>query len=212
MTCRVLAYTPTWDDAMRHECKASIESQKIDGELMWVAGRVNPFPIGDHRNVLRQYMNARSLALEGGFDALLTFEHDQQMPDASALERLINTAGDVIYAPYVFRGGARKLNVLEYSDKVRLGSSLCGAPRTLLQAREAGAWRVSGVGFGCTLIRRHVLEAIAFRGDGLQWAPDIPFAEDALYEGFISMAQFSVPVGHYDGQRWLWPEWIEGKP
>jgi hypothetical protein len=51
-----------------------------------------------------------------------------------------------------------------------------------------------------------VLEAIQFRGgEGESYAPDIPFATDALHAGFVSMGRFDVPVLHRQNEDWLHP-------
>jgi hypothetical protein len=98
------------------------------------------------------------------------------------------------------------INAFRYENDVNLGMSLSRYPAELAAARRAGVARVSGVGPGCTLFRRHVLEKIAFReGDAMNVAPDIPFAEDALRAGFVSMARFDVEVVHMDGDQALTP-------
>ncbi len=208
---RVLAFTPTWDDAMRPECRATMEAQRIDGELEWVVSTDNPYPIGDMRNVLHQFQKARQMALDGGFDALLTFEHDHQLPMTDSVQRLVDTEGDVIYGVYVLRHGKRLFSAWKYDNDRNVGMSLSNYPRELVLARKAGAWRVSGIGMGCTLFRRHVLEAIPFRDEGMPCAPDLPFADDALHAHYVSMARFDVPVGHYCGDGvWLWPVGVDG--
>ena len=65
---------------------------------------------------------------------------------------------------------------------------------------------VDGVGSGCTLIMRDVLERIPFRaGVEDRDAPDLPFAKDCVKAGIKQMAHFGVLCGHWDGQRWLMP-------
>lgn len=210
----VMIFTPTWRDPETHEramhpaCQASIAKQQgqFDGELLWVIGEENPYPIGDYRNVLHQFQFARDVFLDGPFDALLTVEHDNELPDG-ALQLLYDTPGDVIYAPYVLRHGMLQLSTWQYINDRNLGMSLSNYPHELARYKAAGVGRVSGVGNGCTLFRRHVLQRLPFRevGDGRNYCPDIPFAEDALREGFVSMARFDVPVGHWDNGRRLMP-------
>lgn len=210
----VMIFTPTWRDPQTHQlamhpaCKASIEKQaeQFDGHVVWVIGEENPHPIGDYRNVLHQFQFARDLFLAGRFDALLTVEHDNELPD-NALQLLCDTPGDVIYAPYVLRHGMRMLSTWQYINDRNLGMSLSIYPFELARYKAAGVGRVSGVGNGCTLFRRHVLERLPFRdvGDGKNYCPDIPFAEDALREGYVSMGRFDVPVGHWEDGKRLMP-------
>jgi hypothetical protein len=214
---KLMIFTPTWikpdgEDAMHPECRRSIEAQKINGKITWVIGRDNPFGRQDSRNVPHQYKQAQAQFLAGDYDALLTVEHDNVLPDAGAAQRLIDTPADVVYGVYMLRHGMHVLNAWRHDSEINLGMSLSNYPDELAKARAAGVWRVSGVGNGCTLIRRNVLKQIKFRdgGDGQQWAPDMPFAEDALRAGIVSMARFDVQVGHVDGSRVIWPyEFVE---
>ena len=180
--------------------------QEIDGDLEHQIGRHNPIPGASHQNVLAQFQRAQTIFLAGDYDALLTVEHDNVLPDPNAVQRMLDTPGDVVYAPYVLRHGVAVLSTWQYIGDRNLGESLTLHPDELEQARAAVTWRVCGVGHGCTLFRRRVLEAIPFRkGDGDQYAPDIPFAQDALHQGFVSMGRFDVPVLHRQNDDWLHP-------
>ncbi len=207
----LMVFVPTWlvdgVEAIHPQCAEMLKAQWFDGTGSYLVGTDNPYPIGDHRNVLHQYRNAQKQFLAGKCDALLTLEHDNVLPDTSAIQRLIDTDADVVYGVYVLRHGLRLLSAWKYDNDRNVGMSLSNYPHELQRARDAGAWRVSGIGFGCTLFRRRALEKIEFRdgGDGKQWAPDIPFAEDALKAGFISKAQFTVLVGHAENDKILWP-------
>lgn len=211
----VLVFTPTWQRpdgsyAIHPDCEAAINTQKatFDGNVHWCIGLENPYPVGDHRNVVAQYCKAREVVLaDDYYDALLTVEHDNVMVEPDTIQRMADVAaGDVIYAPYLLRHGAGILSTWRYEGDRNLGMSLTHYPEELARAREHVTWRVSGVGMGCTLFWRHALEWIEFRaGDGLNCAPDIPFAQDALASGFISMARFDAPVKHWDGSKWLHP-------
>jgi hypothetical protein len=208
---KLMIFTPTWvkpdgSDAMHPDCRRSIEAQRINGEIGWVIGRDNPHPAGDLRNVVHQYQQAREQFLSSKADALLTVEHDNVLPDPGAAQRLIDTPADVVYGVYMLRHDTFVINAFRYENDVNLGMSLSRYPAELAQARREKAARVSGVGHGCTLFRRNVLEKIPFReGDGVNVAPDIPFAEDALRAGFVSMARFDVEVVHMDGDKALVP-------
>lgn len=218
---RVLAFTPTYGDGPDPRCVASVAGLRWDGELVWEVGRRNPFPPPDLRNVFAQFAYARELALAGGYDALLTVEHDMVLPP-HALDRLWGADGDVVYGVYKFRHGTDVINAFEHVGPHNLGSSLSLAPRLLERAERQGEVVVSGAGFGCTLIRRGVLERIPFRPDGDNFdakaqrgkeeqlqelhgvsAPDIPFARDCLAAGIRSVARFDVRCGHVDGGKVL---------
>lgn len=207
---RVLAFTPTYGDALRPETVASMVGQRFDGELVWEVGRFNPYPPPDLRNVYEQYKRGRERALAGGFDALWTVEHDMVLP-ADALGRLWETGAPVAYGVYMLRHGSNVLNAWELTGGRNLGMSLTLYPEKLEAAKRRGVVEVSGVGFGCTLIRRAALERIPFRPDGEQkQAPDIPFAVDCVRAGIRQVAHFGVECGHVhegevlrvDGESW----------
>lgn len=208
---RLLVFTPTYDyadgtPAMAPECGEAIKSQSVNADWEWQIGRHNPFPGVDHRNVTAQYQEAQRQVLAEGFDALLTVEHDNVLPDCGAIQRLLDTPGDAVYAPYVLRHGVAVLSTWQYCGDRNLGESLTLHPEELAKARQANIWRICGVGHGCTLFHRHVLEQIQFRsGPDNQYAPDIPFAIDALRLGLVSVGRFDVPVLHRQNGDWLHP-------
>ena len=80
-------------------------------------------------------------------------------------------------------------------------------PDDLARAWADGIANVSGAGFGCTLIRREVLEAIPFRSGPDHPHPDLPFAADCIRAGIRQVAHFRALCGHIcpDGSI-LWPE------
>jgi len=215
----VLIFTATWidpltgEDAIQPECERMIKAQ-VGVDFDWHVTTDNPYPIAteqgkpEHRNVLHQYRQAREYFLNGKWDVLLTVEHDCVLPDEEAVQRLLDTPGDVIYAPYMLRHGQRHISTFQYINDRNLGMSLSGYKRELKEARERKIHRVSGVGFGCTLIRRNVLEAVEFTGAQPRDAnecPDLRFSEDCLRKRFVSYGRFDVPVIHIDGGVWLHP-------
>ena len=111
---------------------------------------------------------------------------------------LCDTPAPVVYGTYMLRHGEPVLNAWRYEGTQGLGMSLQRYPLEYQQYREAGVGRVSGVGFGCTLIRRHVLETIPFRQDGSDHAPDMPFALDCVRLEILQLARFDVRCGHID--------------
>lgn len=202
---RLLLFTPTWEGGLAPETAASIARQEFSGELVRVVSTHNPYPVPDHRNVLAQYRLARQRVLEGGFDALLTVEHDMILPDGAA-QALWDTAGDVIFGVYMFRLGSHVLNAFEYVGQRNIGESLSLHPRKAQAALKKGVVRVSGAGWGCTLIRRTVLEQIEFPGEYPENpAYDIRFAQLCVRADVTMMANFGVLCGHIQGERVLWP-------
>ena len=203
---RLLVYTPTYAGGLLGECRGSVLPQQFIGEWEWVIDEDDPFPAPDHRNVLAKYRRAKGLALSGGYDALVTVEHDMVLP-VDALAKLASTeAAGVVFGVYVLRHGSNVLNAWQYKGDRNLGMSLSLFPNELRILRRAGVGRVSGVGWGCTLIRREVLERAPFDdGGGDCPAGDIPFALWCLRNKITMMARFDVECGHIEEGRVLMP-------
>lgn len=201
----VLVITPVWR-GVNPLCAAAMGPQVGDG-VEWVVDDRNPFPPPDYRNIRVKYQDARQRVLDGEFSALVTLEADV-IPPFDGLAMLLATPGDVVYAAMMLRHGVPLLNLFQHVGSRNLGMSLSNYPNELAAARRAGIWRVSGVGFGFTLIRRHVLEQIDFRDDRDGQACDMPFAEDCLAAGFEALGRLDVECGHVDedaGGVVLWP-------
>ena len=104
----------------------------------------------------------------------------------------------MVYGVYMLRHGAWVLNAWEYIGDHAMGESLTLYPAKLARAQAQGVARVAGVGWGCTLIRRDVVERFPVReGDG---AGDLPFALDCLLGGVVAVADFGVCCDHWDGE------------
>ena len=149
------------------------------------------------RNILTQYQRAWELALAGGYDALLTVEHDMVLP-ANALQRLYNTDAAVVYGVYMLRHGTKTLNAWQYVNNRSMGMSLSLYPAELNRYRRRGWGRVGGVGWGCTLIRREILTRISPRYTDDTDAGDIRFSIDCLHAGIKMIARFDVPCLHIE--------------
>lgn len=207
---KVMVFTPTWATAdgglaMRPETRAAVLGLEFEGETVWEIGLHNPYPYETHQNVLAQYERAAGLLLASDCEALLTVEHDMR-PPADGLQKLWDTGAEVAYGAYLLRHGSLVLNTFEFIGGRNLGESLTIHPAKLAAARRAGTVRVSGAGFGFTLMRRAVVERFGFHaGGGDQWCPDIPLAVDCLIGDVVSVARMDVACGHYDQGRWLWP-------
>jgi hypothetical protein len=150
--------------------------------------------------------HGREMALRGDYAAMLVVEHDMRIPE-DALQRLWNTEASVAYGVYLFRHGAPVLNTCERypSPSRNMGESLSLRPRALERARREGVAEVSGLGLGCTLIRRDVIEAVSFRDGYRPGCVDMAFAEDCLWLGFRQVAEMRVACGHWNGTEWLMP-------
>ena len=206
----VLVYCPTYQTpdglAIWAETRRSIDQLSFTGEIIRIISDDNPYPPPDARNVLYQYQKARAIALHELADALLTVEHDIIAPP-DALQKLWDTGAPVVYGVYLFRHGPPALNTLRYTTGSAPDMPLSRFPDDLARAWADGIANVSGAGFGCTLIRREVLEAIPFRSGPDHPHPDLPFAADCIRAGIRQVAHFKVLCGHIcpDGSI-LWPE------
>lgn len=182
--------------------------QSPDGvRVDFVIGMDNPYGAeGRHKNTLHQYQQARKQALEGGYDALLTVEHDMLIPE-DALIKLWKSKGDVVYGLYVLRHGAGVVNCMRHIEgSPNIDSSLSLYPKDYHRADRHGWVRCSGVGMGCTLIRRNALEAIPFRqADEGSYAPDWMLSTDCVRQKFLQICRFDVKCGHIDNGIDIWP-------
>jgi hypothetical protein len=216
----VLIFCPTYINedgelAVDDRTIKSIEIQRntFSGYIDTKYSTINPHPVGMLANVLAQYQAGRAMCLEGGYDALLTVEHDMVIPD-DALQKLWDANKPVTYAIYVMRHGPPRLSAWVNSGFVQVSKAIDRHPDELARALEAQVYPVSGVGFGCTLIRREILERFEFHknNDETEPCPDVPFAKDLIAAGVQQYAHFGVACGHVlaTGDV-LWPAWVEGK-
>ena len=208
----VYVFTPTFGDAIRDETVRSVAAAiaEYGGTAHHVISRHNPHGDGDRRNVGAQLVNGREMFLASGFDKLLTVEHDMLIPP-HAIATMIATSAPVVYAPYTLRHGSFAVSAFRYDGDRVVGMSLSMYPAELRAAWAAGEWRVSGVGFGCTMIDREAVSTVPFRTGGAAQDryPDLPFARDCLAAGIWQVAQFGAACQHYDAdtKTWLPPRW-----
>lgn len=218
---RILLFCPTWSErgvqAIRPETVECIKSL-VQPEGVEVTVKIsdnNPYERtgdrrGDHENTLFQYQLARELTLKGGYDYLFTVEHDMIVPK-DALIKLLEINAGVAYGVYRFRQNPAILNVYRaVSKKARFPDfSLDYFPETLERARRQVITECSGLGFGCTLIKREVLEKVEIRRFevGGHPSPDMQFAADCVRLGIVMKAHFGVSCGHIKPNGTvLWPE------
>ena len=185
--------------AIHPECQASVAGQVLPRGtgIRWEIGTHNPLPNRSHQNVLAQFQHGRDIFLASDCEWFLTFEHDMTMPP-DAVAKLLAVGKPVVYGVYLLRHGSLVLNSFEYIGGKNLGESLSLYPGKLPKRGEVV--RVSGAGFGCTLMRRDVVERFGFHKgeDADQWAPDVPFALDCVRNGVEQWAHFGVLCDHFD--------------
>lgn len=200
----VLVYVPTYRDTARQETLDRAVSLQFEGRLAVEVcdGALLQTDQGKPANLLAQQHRARQMALDGGFDALLFVEHDMLVP-ADVAQAMFDTGKPVVYAPYLFRHGMYTLSTFQYVNDRNMGQSLGEYPAELAQARKAGLWRISGTGWGCTMVRREVLERITFHQGDAEYS-DIPFSRDCLHNGIAMFGLFTHPCLHYDPIEKLW--------
>ena len=197
---RMLGFLAWFPTAMQ-----SIMAQAWDGTLELFV------PVGDkpkgtrYDRVTKKYEDARRVALDGGFDAVWFAEYDMVMPP-DALRRLCAVDADIAYGLYVWRRPPHVWNAYTYLDE-NTGVSLAQMPR-LARAAWGKQVEVKGVGHGCTFVRRHVLENISFRRDGVACA-DWYMALDAQEKGYRQVCDLGVACGHMSltpSPRTYWPD------
>lgn len=208
----VLVFTPVY--RLEPETVDAIFALEWDGPISFLFQRDNPHPGTGRetgvRNHLHQYRRGREAFLQGRYDAMLTIESDI-IPPPDTLKRLAALDADVAYGAYVFRNSP-VLNLFHvYAMPPAQRARNVGKSLSI-----TGGWPpkqdvidVSGAGLGCTLIKRHVLEAIDFRT--LQTLSpgahcDSWFTADVWKRGYTMKADTRVVCGHKreDGEV-LWP-------
>lgn len=154
-----------------------------------------------YQAVTDKYNRARDQVLAGGYDAMLTIEADMIVPP-DALTKLAALGADVAYGLYCWRHppGLGLWNCYPVVSPNR-GFSVTNIPE---EARAC--WGqiaiVAGLGLGCTLIQRQVLEAGPFHHAEGGRDRDIPvhcdwmLSEDCQRLGFTQAMDLSVVCGH----------------
>lgn len=160
--------------------------------VVWRLGEDDPKQT-HYENLCAKHNRMRARVLDEGFDALLSIEADMVVP-ADAVTRLAAVDADVAYGLYVSRSAYMWLLFEQITPKG--GASIVKTP-----ARAAAVWGQvvpsAGVGMGCTLIHRRVLERVSFRLDAAgPFADDWQFALDVAAAGFRQAHDTAVVCGH----------------
>lgn len=161
---------------------------------------------GGNHNLTEKYRQARKLAIYGGYDALLTVESDMILPRLT-LERLTRIEADIAYGLYVSRHMNHPWLAFSEINDDFTGEVFSNDPELCMNA-WGNAVDTFGIGMGCTLIWRHVLECIDFRCPDTKVANDWFLALDARESGFRQVHDCGVVCGHIDnaaGLRTYWP-------
>jgi hypothetical protein len=187
--------------------------QEWDGELdfLFLSG-------GDSTDVYQavtdKYNRARQQALAGGYDAMFCVEADMIIP-SDALAKLAAVGADVAYGLYCWR----HVPALGMWNAYPIVTERSGYSLSHIKDEARAAWghiaEIAGVGLGCTLIQRRVLEALSFHhayADDVRKIPvhcDWLLAEDCQAHGFTQAMDLSVVCGHIrpDAPRGVvWPD------
>lgn len=213
---RIMVYTPLSPTHPRIETQAlqSILALDWDQPLEIVLGREDMerrLPEGEaFQNITGKYNQARGLMLAGNYDAMLTVEADMVIPQMT-LRRLTEIDADVAYGLYCSRRKGRKWLIF---DRVTEHPFECD----YMEDRQEIWGQVvesKGMGMGCTLIHRHVMERLPFRCPNPVVCNDWYLSVDCQQEGFTQAHDCGVVCGHIDDGHTYWPDpekgyWMEG--
>jgi len=156
-------------------------------------------------NLCRKLNEARRMALDGGYDALVTVDSDIIVPH-DALEKLTSVHAGVVYGLLVLRFPPYHWNV---TPRMRPRGEVHFLTADAEAARAAWGKVIpcEGHGQAIGLIRKHVLETIEFRNPHPDLrAQDWYFSFDCQRLGFSQMAHLGVVCGHIDGEVIYWPD------
>jgi hypothetical protein len=216
---KILLFCPTYElngiEQMRPETAECISKiiAPPDTQVDVVIGRDNPYEPDSHKNTLHQFQVARQKALDEGYAALFTVEHDMVVPPDALVKLDAVTDAQVVYGLYMLRNhghgkpGGTVLNAfLDMPKNPTIGSSLSLYPDKLALARRKKIVPVSGCGFGCALIRRETLARFEFHASGPEsFAPDWGLALDCQKAKVKQVCRFDVECGHIERGVMLMP-------
>jgi len=204
---RTLVAVPAKRDMLHPRAVESVLNLKWDSEArVDTVFLVDGDDHGRWENLCRKLKWARTLALQGGYDALLTIESDIIVPE-DALEKLAAVDADVVYGLFVLRFGDRHWNAaMEMRPQGYL--KLLSSDKEAARAAWGKVIECEGHGQGICLIRRHVLDRIGFRNPKPKlYAQDWFFSFDCQEMGFKQMIHLGVVCGHIEPTgEVFWPD------
>jgi hypothetical protein len=179
----------------------AIFTQTYAGSLDHHFTRHNP-EVVPGMNILGAYQRLRAFFLAGAYTHLWIVENDV-LPPPHALEQLLAVGADITYGVYCFRRGTPVVNVMRHDTTDPLTNDAQAWARIF----AAGAVvPCAGLGFGCTLIQRHVLERLEMRTRIGGGDTDTELARDAKAAGLTQMAHTGVVCGHMRPDHvTIWP-------
>lgn len=153
--------------------------------------------------LLQKHLRIPTLATD--YDAVLSVEYDNVIP-ADTIQRLAVIDADVAHGLYCNR---RPPYLWLANIEITLARGITFARNgPTAQAAWGNVVQTQGVGLGCTLIHRRVLDNVPFRREpGHPCADDWFFALDCVAAGYRLAHDCGCVVGHIleDGQRIVWP-------
>jgi hypothetical protein len=185
------------------QCLAALEvGRQVKTEI-----RYYPTPAGSREywmeDIRQKHVRMRQETLDEGFDYLFFVEADMIIPP-DALRRLLEVKKDVAYGLYVSRRTGMWLCFPEING---FRGTALNANLEHAQAQWGRIVKSEGVGFGCTLVTRKVLEQVDFRRDNEKFADDWQFAIDVKAAGFESVHRLDVVCGHIvKSGLSIWPD------
>lgn len=204
---RVLVAVPAKRDMLHPRAVESVLNLKWNsGARVDTVFLVDGDDQGRWENLCRKLKWARTLALQGSYDALLTIESDIIVPE-DALEKLAAVDAGVVYGLFVLRFGDRHWNAAtEMRPQGHL--KLLSSDKETARAAWGKVIECEGHGQGICLIRRHVLDRIGFRNPKPKlYAQDWFFSFDCQEMGFKQMIHLGVACGHIEPTgEVFWPD------
>jgi len=192
-----------------YEAQAYITAARPEMRLDWLHMTGNPPGGADgHDIVTAKYREAQTVFLAGPWDVFVAIEDDMIIPPDTftRLLALLDGGAHIGYGLYAFRHGYPRWSAYTVLDE-RYGRSL-STDEELARAAWGRVIDVAGVGMGCTVIRREVLERFQFQRRGLA-CNDWYLAVDAQAAGLIQRCDCGLVCGHISlepSPRVLWPD------
>lgn len=160
-------------------------------------------------NVTHQYQLARKQFLASDCDTFLSIEDDIIIPKDGII-MLARANMDVAFGIYCLR---QKPNLrwnafVTVTEDEGLSITEHSYLETVQYCNKNSIIEMKGVGLGFTMIKRHVLEKIPFRRDGVA-CNDWFFSLDCQAHGIKQHAHFGVRCGHVhqvSTRKILWPD------
>lgn len=205
---RILIVTP---QLRRYKRALLSQYALIDAAPCRVEWLVLPHPRGMAEGapaVLHAWQTATQHMRAGDYTHMLTLEDDMVVPP-DALTKLLAVDAPVAYGLYCWRRKPYYWNAYR-SLMLDTGASwMYDQPHTAAKLlKDAAPVETMGLGNGCTLIKREILDQIPWRLDLGRAAPDWWFANDCTAAGITQVHHFGVVCGHISltpAARVLWP-------